>query len=493
MSIQLRLEYLLLIVPALVLWSAIVFTGRHRLISFFNGYRGYLCRLLRFTPEVWLMAIPIVWLGATHHFEFDEARTFLSFSSRSILRAMAYYPSPNNHVLHSILSNITWHLLAWTNSELSVRLTAILFSLLTAAFVSNVFLKGNRVLTLLFITVLFLSDSFFSLSFQARSYSMQSFFAVAGLSAVMGTGMGDATTGRRWAALVLSCILGTYSSPAFLYTAFPLACMFIVRERGWIKDAPMRFLTIALAGATTVILLYSPILLIESAKAVTSNKYVKPYVYFMTDDFLRHCSRVAKWVILPGAAGFIFLALTCIHALRRKRYEWLLVVLCPILLMRILRQMPEARIFQPVGVIILVLGLLCLAEWIGSGPFKPWATASCFALLATTVVYRLRTADEMRNLSANRTYGVIEKHLPKEGENYLLETQWLYYDPLLAYSKVKGREYIQLPDTTTRLPSTGMLVTGRRIPGLRCADSIVQQAMPDLGTLYIYSLDGRRR
>lgn len=491
MPLQLNLEYLLLIVPALILWCAIVYRSRHSILSFGKEHLGFLSRSLRFSPDIFLMAVPIVWLGATHHFEFDEARTFMSFSTRSIFRAISYYPSPNNHVLFSVLSNITWHLLAWTNSELSVRLTAILFSLLTAAFVSNVFLKGNRVMTLLFITVLFLSDSFFSLSFQARSYSMQSFFAVAGLSAALGIGMEDTTPVRRWAALVLCCILGTASSPAFLYTAIPLVCMFMVRERLWIWTAPMSFLTICLLVVTTVVLIYSPILLVESAKAITSNRFVQPYEYFMLNDFMRHCSGIVKWVILPGAAGFTVLVLTYAHALARKRYDWLLVILCPMLMMRILRQMPDFRIFQPIGVIILVLGLLCLAEWFGWGPFRPWAMVLTVSCLAATLAYRIRTAEDLRTMKADMTYRPIERHLPIEGENYLLDTQWLYSDPLLAFSKVKGRQYVQLPDTTTRLPSKGMLVTSRRIAGLTCADSIVQKAFPDLGPLYIYSLDGR--
>lgn len=161
------------------------------------------------------------------------------------------------------------------------------------------------------------------------------------------------------------------------------------------------------------------------------------------------------------------------------------------LMMRILRQMPDFRIFQPIGVIILVLGLLCLAEWFGWGPFRPWAMVLTVSCLAATLAYRIRTAEDLRTMKADMTYRPIERHLPIEGENFLLDTQWLYSDPLLAFSKVKGRQYVQLPDTTTRLPSKGMLVTSRRIAGLTCADSIVQKAFPDLGPLYIYSLDGR--
>lgn len=491
MTFQLRLEYLTLIIPALILWGILVYNSRQWIRSFLSSHLAFLSRSLRFSPMIGLMAIPIVWLGATHHFEFDEARTFLSFTSRSIFRAIAYYPSPNNHVLHSILSNITWHLLGWTGSELSVRLTAILFSLMTAAFVSNVFLKGNRLLSVLFITTLFLSDSFFTLSFQARSYSMQSFFALVGLSAVMG--LSDSTPGRRLAALVLSCILGTYSSPAFLYTVFPLFMMFLVSHWSWVTLHPVKVMTMAVAGIASVILLYSPILLVESVKAVTSNKYVQPYVYFMMADFKRHCSGVLRWVVLPGMAGFLFLGLTYAHALARKHFYWFLAILCPVLMMVVLRQMPEARVFQPVGVIILLLGFISLAERVGTSTFKPWMMALALAGLAATATYRISTANEIRNLSADTTYRRIEKHLPRESVVYMLDVQWLYNDPLMAFGRVNGREFVRLSDTTSRLPAKGMLVTSRRMPHLTSADSIVNKTFVDLGPLYVYSLeDGHR-
>ncbi|NDC76964.1 MAG: hypothetical protein EBZ67_03680 [Chitinophagia bacterium] len=486
MSFQLRLEYITLIIPAFILWCALIYRWRYWIHSYFGSHLAFLSRSLRFSPIIGLMAIPIVWLGATHHFEFDEARTFMSFSSRSLIRAIAFYPSPNNHVLHSILSNITWHLLGWTRSELSVRLTAILFSLMTAAFVSHVFLKGNRLLTLLFITTLFLSNSFFSLSFQARSYSMQSFFAVVGLSAVMG--MSDTAPSRRLATLVLSCILGTYSSPAFLYTVFPLLAMFLVRHLNWVASHKKQAVSTVLAGIASVILLYSPILLVESVKAVTSNKYVQPYVYFMIPDFKQHCSGVLRWVVLPGAAGFLFLALTLAHALARKYFYWFLAVLCPVLMMVVLRQMPDARVFQPVGVIILLLGFISLAERIGTIPFKPWVTALSLAVLAATAVYRTLTANEIRNLTGAHTYRRIEKHLPRESAVYMLEVQWLYNDLLLAFAKVKGRKYVQLPDTTSCLPARGMLVTSRRLPNLTCADSILNKTYAKTGALYVYEL-----
>lgn len=119
--------------------------------------------------------------------------------------------------------------------------------------------------------------------------------------------------------------------------------------------------------------------------------------------------------------------------------------------------------------------------------------ALALAGLAATATYRISTANEIRNLSADTTYRRIEKHLPRESVVYMLDVQWLYNDPLMAFGRVNGREFVRLSDTTSRLPAKGMLVTSRRMPHLTSADSIVNKTFVDLGPLYVYSLeDGHR-
>lgn len=483
-----HLEYLFLTLPALFIWCGFVYRYRLGVASFLRGQLVFLRAAIRFPAAVWLMAIPIVWLGATLHFEFDEARTFLSFTVWSIHRPIMYYPSPNNHVLHSILTQITWRVLGWTGSELSVRLPAILFSLMTAALASRVFLKGNRLLTILLTTALLLCEGFLTYSFQARSYSMQCFFAVAGLTAILG--MDTYPPDRRFAAFVLTCILGCYSSPAYLYTVFPLACMFLARERGWIMEAPRRFAIIALTGAATIILLYSPIMLVEGLKAITSNRYVVSHPDLAFWDPFRHYYNILPYVVLPGLAGVSALVLTQAFALTRGRISWTLLILCPIFMMVVMRQTPPPRTFLPIGTLILVLAFHSMAEWMGTRPVKPWMTGLAFSVMAVTAAYRVVTIDSINVLAANRTYRRIEALLPRDTESYHKGLQWFYYDPVIAYAKLKGRRLVQIPDTTTLLPGRGRLVTSERMTGLRCVDS-AGEVSEKVGRAYVYALDGQ--
>ncbi len=54
---------------------------------------------------------------------YDESYTFLHFINKDIM-SVFYYPLPNNHVLHSILTKISTYI--WGANPISIRLVAFL-------------------------------------------------------------------------------------------------------------------------------------------------------------------------------------------------------------------------------------------------------------------------------------------------------------------------------------------------------------------------------
>jgi len=77
----------------------------------------------------------LVTFALTLPLSYDESFTFNEFTSKDILTSISNYPVPNNHVFHSILTNITWAIFSFTRSEMAVRLPALLFTALSLYFI----------------------------------------------------------------------------------------------------------------------------------------------------------------------------------------------------------------------------------------------------------------------------------------------------------------------------------------------------------------------
>lgn len=71
-----------------------------------------------------------VWYAIQLPISYDEALTYLHFTSRGPVASLAYYPEPNNHILHSLITNITT-LLPFLDICFCLRISSIFFNLLT--------------------------------------------------------------------------------------------------------------------------------------------------------------------------------------------------------------------------------------------------------------------------------------------------------------------------------------------------------------------------
>ena len=61
---------------------------------------------------------------------YDEGLTYLYFTSKGIFSSMSFYPEPNNHILHSLLTNLTIHL-PFGDTEFRLRLPSLIASTFT--------------------------------------------------------------------------------------------------------------------------------------------------------------------------------------------------------------------------------------------------------------------------------------------------------------------------------------------------------------------------
>lgn len=453
-------------------WCVISYRWRSEIRAAMKAYGGYLVRSLRAPGWVWLAALPVAWLAAGLPFDYDEAYTFQKFTSRTVLHSLATYPAPNNHVLHSLLTNVTWLLFGWTHSEIAVRLPAIACFLLTLAFISRVFLKGSHLMTACLVAVMFWSDSHFLYAFLARGYSMQSLFAVVGLAAVID--MPSFSPGRRLGMLLLTCILGLYTSPAYLYTAAPLGLMFIAGQWRWMLRFPARVLSMGVLAASTVLLLYAPILIREGPAALTSNRFVTPLESLSVPDMLRHASVVHQWVVLPGVAGILVTVFSLVNAFRLRQASWMFVLIAPLVMMLFLRQLPFERVFQPVGTLILAYACMGLGSIIAGRSPGPWV---CVPLAAACVVPTVLRYDARYSGEAIYTASAMKRILgavEDKGPVYAWKLHWLYLDGLHARDMLKGKRFAtDLADTTTVFPNSGMLLSTRRIHTIPCVDSVL--------------------
>lgn len=471
---------------AALLWCAAAWRWRRRIRAFLRAYGSFLRQAFRAPPALWLLAIPLAGLAATLPFEYDEAYTFLKFTHRTVLHSVATYPAPNNHVLHSVCTNLSWLLLGWTRSELAVRLPAIGFTLLTLAFASRVFLSRHTLSTALLAVALLWSDSFFVYAFQARGYSLQGLLAVAGLAAIIR--MQDFSVGHRFAALLLTSILGLFTSPAYLYAAAPLGLLFLVAEgEGLLRVWRKALAAVTLAGAT-VVLLYAPILLNEGPGALASNRFVTPVADAGLREVLRHSLGIVSWVVWPGGAGLCLAAGTVLLAGRGRRIAWLAFLLLPIPMMLVLRQLPFERVFHANGLVVVVFAITGLHRWVDRRAWRPLAAIPLVAILVAPAFLRLERRYGRSAFFSAFAMRRIEAHAGSQGRLLAWRLHWVYLDPQHARERLQaGGRFVALPDTTSRFPAEGLLLSSRRIPVFECLDTILHPSDPR-ATCYVYRL-----
>lgn len=203
---------------------------------------------------------------------YDEAWTYFNFSEKGFLTSVSYYPTPNNHILFSILTNITfWFPFdATTNLRIPSLLIGIVACLIFAGIVFRYFgfrasLIGSAVFTFLPFSTYY--------GYMARGYGLVLLAFVIGLYTTLKI-ISDGENRLNWFAWIVSSVIGFYSIPIYLYPFVSLTLLLFI---GIIWRAHYRkILELFLSGfivTTIVTILYIPIFFINGTRNVASTKH----------------------------------------------------------------------------------------------------------------------------------------------------------------------------------------------------------------------------
>ena len=252
-----------------------------------------------------LMALTLLYKLVQHHYfpvQYDEAWTFFKFTSKSIFTSISYYPAPNNHVLHSVLTNLT--ALLPIDYFFALRLPSILVSVFTVALL---FRMGNRLFSYPWALVLSLFvPSFFSsleYSYMARGYSLVLFFTLIlyyiAIRSIQHLREKKSIPPKYYWYIATAITLGAYTMPSFLYPCFSIMLwvgVLLLIKKQWIALQKMS-ITLAIVGLF-VILLYAPILLISGFDSLFNNGFVTPYpMSYSLSQFIAHFNGVSFFLL----------------------------------------------------------------------------------------------------------------------------------------------------------------------------------------------------
>jgi uncharacterized membrane protein len=207
---------------------------------------------------------------------YDEATTYNNFVSKPLYVALANYATPNNHLLHTLLSQASVNVLG--NEPWAVRLPALVagIALVPAAFALARVLYG-RIAALLAAALVAASSTLVEYSTNARGYTIVALLTlVVFLAAARAL---ESDSAGAWAVVAVCGALGLYAVPIMVY---PLGGAFVwLLASGRIAGRPFRPLlgrlgACALAVTVLTLVLYAPVYAASGIRSVTSNEFVEP-------------------------------------------------------------------------------------------------------------------------------------------------------------------------------------------------------------------------
>ena len=201
---------------------------------------------------------------------YDEAATYISNASRSIVHVVALYETPNNHVLHTLLVWVSCLLLG--QAPWAWRIPALLagVTLLLLVYVLGRRL-GGRHAGLLAAGFAAVSGPLVLYSVNARGYMLQSVFFLVMLC--MATELARGSPGGSWLLFSATTVAGFWTAPTMLH-GYLIAAGWLLWSGGRRLLRPL--IVSGVAAATAVVFLYTPVVLVSGPEALLRNPWVRP-------------------------------------------------------------------------------------------------------------------------------------------------------------------------------------------------------------------------
>ena len=298
---------------------------------------------------------------------YDEAWTYLNFSEKGLLTSLSYYPAPNNHILYSIFTNISFWLPfdATTNLRSPSVLIGIVTCLIFAAIVfrhfgSKASLTSSAVFTFLPVSTYY--------GYMARGYGLTLLAFVIGLYATLKI-MSDSKNRLNWFAWIVSSVIGFYSIPIYVHPFISLILLLIIASL-WQANFK-RILKLFLSGSIVtaiVTILYLPVFFINGTRIIATNKYTASSSAGKVSDYLFYFQPTFDY--LTGI-----------------RYGWLISSAAVLLAL-------FSQTTRKLGLIILYLivipGVLLIINSANIGPRMWFYQMATISLLTALVIYLVK-------------------------------------------------------------------------------------------------------
>ena len=305
-----------------------------------------------------LPTLAIVYYAINLPISYDEAWTYLNFSSKNFIISLTYYPAPNNHILHSILTNIT-NFIFPTSPLFSLRLPTIIVSLMLYLigmysikkhYNQNVSIASVGIFSVLFMGIYY--------GYMSRGYALILLFFIASFHFALNI-IKNPSNVRDWVWLTIFSILGFFTMPSYLYAFATLNVVLLfstLKKSVFIKQVKYSVITFI---ATTI--LYLPTIIVSGLNSLTNNKFVAPklreVVFSKLPEFLFQTLEDLAGVNAIFLLSIIIISLLLL--LRNK--DWFhtklftLFLIMPPLLLLTHSVIPFSRTFNYYGFIIVLL------------------------------------------------------------------------------------------------------------------------------------------
>ncbi|OYU80158.1 MAG: hypothetical protein CFE23_10580 [Flavobacterium sp. BFFFF1] len=359
-------------------------------------------------PVFIIPALASVYFAVIMPVSYDEAWTFVHFTHEGFTTSVTHYPAPNNHILHSVITNVTKYI-PLLSDLLKLRISSIIANVIGMAvlyrFISKHFNQNMALAVVALSSMIFMNVYY---SYMSRGYGLYNLFFIAALFMAFNIAR-NISTRKSWFFFSMYCILGFYAIPTFVY-AFVMLHAFLLFS---LKKMTRPQLISGAVVCAVVLLLYTPIILTDGIQALTHISIERKMTFF----------NAAK--AIPGYYLIILREMTSFHWLvmllplitsiillikrRQKRdvYFSLLFLVMPALLLPLHHVIPFVRVFNYYSALFVIIILLPYKDQIAG--MRKWILIT--ALLAAQIillvhfnnqVYRYEERDLAVNITADK-------------------------------------------------------------------------------------------
>jgi len=421
-----------------------------------------------FTPTqrwIGLIMISIFFLIKTYHvytvpISYDEAWTYLNFSSKSPLITLSYYPAPNNHIFFTLLTNFSSILPL--PPVIALRLPNLL--ILPIAFIGFTFILRewfSGAMALIGSSLLIASYPIQLYSLQARGYLLYILLGAGAFYTIYKLIDKPINTLKfyQWVFILIG-VSGLYVMPSFLYVLFSCgvySLLSLIINTEWMRLKVLVTTGVWILGGTLIV--YAPIFLASGWQAVFNNPYVQRYSFsVIADKLIPHFIDTGTWLtgfisvysysiillVILGVITFCFI---------KPNHHRSLLLLClsfllsPFVILLIHKAIPFERTWS-YTVFPLITGICyILSQNRISYPFSSLIVlVLCFVILVMGTVLFNRSYPESYARDYDAEY-IASVALKQHAHSFYIEED--YYEVLLYYYYTVAHQQYQVDNKQT--------------------------------------------